>query len=42
MLGLNEIESTPKARYKKTFLVQLSIQRFSGKNISRGNRAGWD
>lgn len=27
MLGLNEIDSTPKARYKKTFLVQLSIQK---------------
>lgn len=41
ILGLNEIESTPKARYKKTFLVQLSTQKVQWKKyFQEGNRAG--
>lgn len=41
ILGLNEIESTPKARYKKNFLVQLSTQKVQWKKyFQEGNRAG--
>lgn len=40
MLGLNEIESTPKKQDIKTFLVQLHSKCcLSGKNTSSRNRA---
>ena len=37
MLGLNEVESTPKARYKKKLSwFNFLFKRFSGKNTFKG------
>lgn len=43
MLGLNEIESTPKARYKKNFPGSTFYSKgLVEKILSRGKQSRWD